>query len=88
MSREKRIEKAQALSAGYAASTVTASRRTRDEKVAAGVQRDDRMERVLALRASDRVAFAVAVSGLGMRRAFYENAKAAAERLEGDDDAA
>jgi hypothetical protein len=86
--QDVRRDLAETLASGYGASRVGADRRSRDEKVAGGFRRDDRMERLIALRASDRAAFAVASRGLGMRLAFYENAKAAAERLEGENDAA
>lgn len=66
---------------GYAQSTphIAAERaQRRDRDLAAGFLRDDRMERLIALRSEDRAEFnSIAYGGIRMALANYERAKAA-----------
>ena len=75
------------VAGGYAATGEGLVGRRRDEKVAMGYRPDERMERMLRLRGSDPAAFAALMRDPSRRAAlgFYENAKAAARRLEGAD---
>lgn len=85
--QQRRGEIADRLADGYAETPATRNRRSRDEKVGVGFRELPEMERLIALRQTDRATFDRAVRGRTLALGFYEERKAAYARLQGDDDA-
>ena len=83
----KRMEIAQGMAAGYADSAPGPSRRTDDEKLGASFRPNPRQEKMIELRTTDPAAFGRMPAGMRTGLAFYEESKAAHERLAatGDD---
>ena len=83
----KRMEITQGMAQGFADSAPGPSRRTVDEKVGASFRPNDRQEKMIELRTTDPAAFDRLPAGMRTGLAFYEESKAAAERLAatGDD---
>lgn len=69
----------QTMSDGYGEAAAPASRRDRNEKLAAGFRPNERQEALIRLRDRDPAAFAALPPATRMGAATYEAAKAAAE---------
>ena len=83
----QRMKITQGLSQGYADSAPGPSRRTVDERVGGSFSPNPKQERMLELRRTDPAAFDRLPAGMRTGLAFYEESKAAHERLAatGDD---
>ena len=83
----QRMKITQGLSQGFSDSEPGPSRRTADEKVGGSFSSSIRQERMLELRRTDPAAFDRLPAGMRTGLAFYEESKAAHERLAatGDD---